>query len=45
LQLRVQPRAFRDEIIGISGGAIRVRLMAPPVDGVSAEEVGRRLGL
>ena len=83
LQLRVQPRASRDEIAGISGGAIRVRLMAPPVDGaandallrllaarldlprsaltlvsghtgrtkvvavdgVSAEEVGRRLGL
>jgi uncharacterized protein len=83
LQLRVQPRASRDEIAGITGGAIRVRLMAPPVDGaandallrllaarldlprsaltlvsghtgrtkvvavdgVSAEEVGRRLGL
>ena len=83
LCLRVQPRASRDEIVGIEGAAIRVRLRAPPVDGaandallrllasrleiprsamtlvsgqtartkvvalhgVSAEEVGRRLGL
>jgi uncharacterized protein len=83
LCLRVQPRASRDEIAGITGNAIRVRLTAPPVDGaandallrflatrleiprsamtlvsghtartkvvalngVSAEEVGRRLGL
>jgi uncharacterized protein (TIGR00251 family) len=79
----VQPRASRDEIAGLAGGAIRVRLTAPPVEGaaneallrflaarlcvprsaltlvsghtgrakvvavggVSAEEVGRRLGL
>ena len=83
LVVRVQPRASRNEIAGISGGAIRIRLMAPPVEGaandalvrllaarldlprsalalisgqtgrtkvvavegVSAEEVGRRLGL
>jgi uncharacterized protein len=82
LNLRVQPRASRDEIAGIAGDAIRVRLTAPPVagaandallrflaarleiprsaltlvsghtartkvvalNGVSAEEVGRRLG-
>ena len=80
--LRVQPRASRDEIAGVAGGALRVRLRAPvegaandallrfladrldvsrasltlvsgrtartklvEVRGLSAEDVGRRLGL
>lgn len=29
----VQPRATRDEIAGIRGGAVKVRLTAPPVEG------------
>ena len=30
--LRVQPRASKDEIAGEMGGALKVRLQAPPVD-------------
>ena len=30
--LRVQPRASNDEIAGEMGGALKVRLQAPPVD-------------
>ena len=33
LQVRVQPRAGRDEITGLQAGRLRVRLTAPPVDG------------
>ena len=33
LRVRVQPRAGRDEIAGERGGAILVRVTAPPVDG------------
>jgi uncharacterized protein (TIGR00251 family) len=33
LRLRVQPGASRDELVGIHGNAIRIRLKAPPVDG------------
>lgn len=33
LRVYIQPRAGRDEIIGWHGGAIKVRITAPPVDG------------
>lgn len=33
LQLRVQPRASRDELAGTHGERLRVRITAPPVDG------------
>ncbi len=33
LQLRVQPRASRDELAGPYGDRLRVRITAPPVDG------------
>ncbi|MCW9089184.1 MAG: DUF167 family protein [Gammaproteobacteria bacterium] len=34
LQVRVQPRASRDEIVGPYGeGSLKVRISAPPVDG------------
>jgi uncharacterized protein (TIGR00251 family) len=32
LVVRVQPRASRDEVSGEWGGALKVRLQAPPVD-------------
>ena len=35
LQLRVQPRASRDEIVGWQNGALRVRVTAPPVAGAA----------
>jgi len=37
LQVRVQPRASRNELAGFHGGVLRVRLTAPPVDGAANE--------
>lgn len=31
--VRVQPRASRNELAGVAGGILRVRLQAPPVEG------------
>jgi uncharacterized protein (TIGR00251 family) len=33
LDLRVQPRASRDELVGPHGDQVKVRITAPPVDG------------
>ena len=33
LNVRVQPRASRDEIAGVLGEQLKIRLSAPPVDG------------
>lgn len=33
LNVRVQPRASRDEIAGVLGERLKIRLSAPPVDG------------
>jgi uncharacterized protein (TIGR00251 family) len=33
LNLRVVPRAAKDEIMGLMGDALKVRIQAPPVDG------------
>lgn len=49
LDVRVQPRASRSEILGLRDGALRVRLTAPPVDGAAnaalIEVLSKRLGL
>ena len=34
-QVHVQPRASRTEVSGTHGGALKVRLQAPPVDGAA----------
>jgi hypothetical protein len=39
----VQPRASRSEIVGVQGGALKVRVAAPPVDGAANEELARVL--
>lgn len=33
LRIQVQPRASRDELAGLHGDRLKVRLTAPPVDG------------
>jgi uncharacterized protein (TIGR00251 family) len=43
LDVRVQPRSGRDEIAGIHGGALRIRLQAPPVDDAANEALVRFL--
>jgi uncharacterized protein (TIGR00251 family) len=45
LRLRVQPRASREELAGVAGDAIRIRLTAPPVDGTANEALVRFLAV
>lgn len=33
LHLWIQPRASRDEVAGVQGEALKIRIAAPPVDG------------
>jgi uncharacterized protein (TIGR00251 family) len=35
--VRVQPRASKDELVGVRDGVLRVRLRAPPVEGAANE--------
>ena len=39
LVIRVQPRAKRTEVAGERGGAVLIRVSAPPVDGKANEAV------
>ena len=39
LAIRVQPRAKRTEVAGERGGAVVIRVSAPPVDGKANEAV------
>ena len=41
--LRVQPRASRNELAGVHGDSLKVRLAAPPVDGAANEALVRFL--
>lgn len=45
----VQPRASRTAVAGVHGGAIKIRLAAPPIDGAAnaalVEFVAERLGV
>jgi len=49
LSVRVQPGAKRDAVIGLHGGALKVALTAPPVEGKANEAliafVAERVGL
>ena len=39
LNVRLQPRAQRDEVVGERDGAVVIRVKAPPVDGRANEAV------
>lgn len=39
LALRIQPKASRDQIAGIQGGQLKIRITAPPVDGKANEHL------
>ena len=41
LDLRVQPRASRDELVGPHGDRFRVRITAPPVEGRANQHLVR----
>ena len=43
IKVRVQPRAPRTEITGEHGGALKLKIAAPPVDGKANEECKRYL--
>jgi uncharacterized protein (TIGR00251 family) len=43
LALRVQPRASRDEVSGIQGDRLKLRITAAPVDGAANEHLRRYL--
>ena len=42
-EVRVQPRASSNEIVGARDGVLRVRLQAPPVDGAANDALVRFL--
>jgi uncharacterized protein (TIGR00251 family) len=35
--VRLQPRASKNEIVGLQGASLKVRVTAPPVDGLANE--------
>jgi len=39
LDLLVQPRASRNEVVGVQGEELKVRLTSPPVDGAANDEL------
>lgn len=43
LTLHVQPRASRNELAGMHGDALKVRITAPPVDGKANAHLARFL--
>jgi uncharacterized protein (TIGR00251 family) len=41
LEVWIQPRASRDGIAGVQGGALKIRVAAPPVDGEANDALVR----
>lgn len=38
LELQIQPRAARNEVVGVHVGSLKIRLTAPPVEGEANQE-------
>lgn len=49
IHLLIQPRASKNEVVGIQGDELKVRLTSPPVEGAAnrlcCEYIAKRLGL
>lgn len=43
IQIRLQPRASRTEVVGLHGSALKIRVSAPPVEGAANRELGKVL--
>ncbi len=43
LHVIIQPRASKDEIVGLHNGRLKIRLKAPPVDGKANQHLVRYL--
>ncbi len=43
LFLQIQPRASRNQVVGMHGDRLKIRVTAPPVDGEANEELIRFL--
>lgn len=43
LQLYVQPKASRDQIVGLHGDAIKIAITAPPVEGKANSHIQKLL--
>jgi len=44
IQVKVQPRSSKNEITGVTGDFLRVRLTAPPVEGEANKALVKYLG-
>lgn len=44
LRVHVQPRSSRDEVVGLHGGAVKVRVKAPPIEGAANAALIELLG-
>lgn len=49
LHLHIQPRASRNEVVGIHGDSLKIRLTSPPVEGAAnsllVEFMAKKLGM
>lgn len=43
LRVRIQPRASKDEIVGMQGSYLKIRITAPPVDNKANDQLIRFL--